>query len=139
MSNEQSYTGSCHCGLVRYEVKLDLSKPVLSCNCSMCARAGTLLAFVGPDAFVQQSGQNALSTYKFNHHVIDHLFCSTCGIKAFARGTTPDGKAMVAINVRCLEGVDLDALNVTKVDGKSRPRVDRPAKDAAALESSRTG
>ena len=30
-----------------------------------------------------------------------------------------DGSEMVAINVRCLHDVDLDALNVTKVDGKS--------------------
>lgn len=43
-----------------------------------------------------------------------------CGIEAFARGTWPDGKTMAAINVRCVEGIDLDALQVTKVDGKSR-------------------
>jgi hypothetical protein len=34
-------------------------------------------------------------------------------------GVGPDGKAVAAINVRCLEGVDLDALEVTHYDGRN--------------------
>ena len=36
-----------------------------------------------------------------------------------ARGTAPDGREMAAINVRCLDDVDIDALPVQKVDGRS--------------------
>ena len=32
----------------------------------------------------------------------------------------PDGTPMVAINIRCLEGVDPDALKPTRFDGRSR-------------------
>ncbi len=31
----------------------------------------------------------------------------------------PDGTAMVAVNVRCLDDVDLDALKITQIDGRS--------------------
>ena len=49
-----------------------------------------------------------------------HLFCKVCGIHSFAMGTGPDGVEMRAINVRCLDGVDPLALEVTHFDGRSR-------------------
>jgi hypothetical protein len=120
MSEAKSYTGSCHCGKVRYHATLDLGQPVLACNCSICGRSGSYLSFVPASEFHLDSGEDSLSDYLFNKHVIHHLFCKTCGIKSFARGRRPDGSEMVAINVRCLEGVDLTKLEVKQVDGRSR-------------------
>jgi hypothetical protein len=120
MGAVRTHQGSCHCGNVRYEVSLDLEKPVLSCNCSMCGRSGTLLSFVPASEFTLLAGEDALRDYQFNRHLIHHLFCTTCGIKPFARGQMPDGTPTVAVNVRCLEGVDLDALAIQTFDGKSR-------------------
>ena len=120
MTEAQKYTGSCHCGAVRYTVEADLSQPVVSCNCSMCARTGTLLSFVPLAKFHLEQGGDSLTDYQFNKHVIHHLFCKVCGIKSFARGVGPGGQEMAAINVRCLDGVDLDKLSVTHFDGRSR-------------------
>jgi len=114
-----TYTGSCHCGAVRYEATLDLQKPVISCNCSMCGRVGSLLTFIGEGDFKLLAGDDSLTDYQFNKHVIHHLFCKVCGIKSFARGTGPGGKEMTAINVRCLDGVDPAALTVKQFDGRS--------------------
>ncbi len=116
--SETTYEGGCHCGRVRYAVKLDLSQPVVSCNCSMCGRSGTLLAFAPITAFTLVSGEDSLTDYQFNKHAIHHVFCKVCGIKSFARGQSPHGE-MAAINVRCLDGVDPEQLTVNKVDGKS--------------------
>jgi hypothetical protein len=113
------YTGSCHCGAVRYTVEADLSQPVVACNCSMCGRSGTMLAFVPIDKFTLEQGSDALTDYQFNQQRIHHLFCNVCGIKSFARGTGPGGKEMAAINVRCLDGVDPGALTVKQFDGRS--------------------
>ncbi len=112
--------GGCHCGKVRYRVTgLDLSKPVITCNCSMCGRSGSMLAFVPAAQFELLTGEDALRDYTFNKNAIHHLFCTTCGIKSFARGVKPDGTPMAAINVRCLDGVELDELQLHKVDGRS--------------------
>lgn len=111
------YTGSCHCGSVRYEVDLALDK-VTACNCSMCGRAGTLLTFVPAGQFTLLAGAESLRDYQFGHKHIHHLFCTTCGIKPFARGASPDGE-MVAVNVRCLAGVEPDRLAVEHYDGRS--------------------
>ena len=114
----QKYTGSCHCGNVRFEVQGDMSN-VISCNCSMCSRTGALLAFVPAAQFTLLKGEDAQGVYKFNKHVIEHLFCKACGIRSFARGKGREGAEMRAINVRCLEGIDLDKLTIKKVDGRS--------------------
>ena len=118
MAEAKTYTGSCHCGNVRYQVETDLAQ-VIQCNCSICARTGTLLAFVPESSFTLEKGEQNLTDYQFNKQVIHHLFCKTCGIRSFARGTSPNGP-MVAINTRCLDDVDVTRLNIQHVDGKSR-------------------
>jgi hypothetical protein len=118
MPETKTYKGSCHCGKVRYEVRTDLAK-VIACNCSLCSRAGYLLNFVPDSQFKLLSGEGDLQDYRFNKHVIAHLFCKTCGVRSFSRGKSRDGSPTAAINVRCLEGVDLDSLEITKFDGRS--------------------
>jgi len=120
MDDPKTYSVGCQCGAVRYRARLDLGKPVISCNCSMCGRAGTLLTFVPAAAFELLSGEGSLTDYQFGGKHIHHLFCKTCGIKAFARGTGRDGGPMVAINTRCLDDVDVGALTVQAFDGRSR-------------------
>ena len=115
----QTYSGGCQCGKVRYEVQLDIGE-VLACNCSRCGRLGSLLAFAPKSQFKLLSGDADLTKFEFNKHAIEHQFCSTCGIQSFAIGTHPKtGAKMAAINVRCLDGVDVDAFTVKKVDGRS--------------------
>lgn len=118
MGDTKTYSGSCHCGAVRYEVDADLGQ-VLACNCSICRKRGALLTFVPTDRFRLGSGADALTDYQFNRKVIHHLFCATCGVGSFARGRGPDGAEMIAVNVRCLDGVDPDALDIKKFDGAS--------------------
>jgi hypothetical protein len=113
------YSGGCQCGKVRYEVEADLST-TFACNCSRCGRLGTILAFTPEENFTLLRGADALTEYQFNKHVIHHLFCATCGVQSFSRGARPDGAKMVAVNARCLDGVDVDTLDPTKVDGRSR-------------------
>ncbi len=119
MTELQTCTGGCHCGAVRYEATLALD-PVISCNCSICTKRGSLLSFTTPDKFNLLSGGDGLVDYQFNEHVIHHLFCPKCGIESFARGRRPDGQEMIAINVRCLDDVDIGALKTTPFDGRSR-------------------
>jgi hypothetical protein len=114
---KKTYTGGCQCGAVRYEVSADIGE-VIACNCSRCGRMGFLLAFVPAQDFKLVSGDGATTEYQFNKHVIHHLFCSTCGVQSFARGKRPDGAAVVAINVRCLDQVDPDAFKAKRVDGR---------------------
>ena len=98
---------------------MDLGK-VISCNCSMCGEEGHAAhASCRPTHFTLMSGEGDLTSYQFNKNVIDHLFCKTCGVTSFARGKKGD-QPMVAINARCLDGVDVEKLDVQHFDGASK-------------------
>ena len=120
MSDEKTYAGGCHCGAVRYEVPLKLDG-AMTCNCSICSKTGTMLTFVPADRFRLLSGEGALTDYQWGKKRLHHLFCKHCGVRSFGRGSMPDGTAMVAVNVRCLDGVDPAAIPVKAFDGRSRP------------------
>jgi hypothetical protein len=114
-----SFRGSCHCGRLAYEVDEDPPTKAMACNCSICRRKGALHHFTTPDRFRREAADEDIQVYTFNTHNIRHQFCGTCGCAPFAEGTGPNGP-MVEINLRCAEGVDLEALEVTMYDGASR-------------------
>jgi hypothetical protein len=118
----QTYLGGCHSGAVRYEANIDLSQGTLKCNCSICSKTRAWLVAVDGADFRLLSGAEALSDYQFGQQRIHHLFCKTCGIKSFGRGSGRDGKEFFAILVNCLEGVpdaELAQLPVMYVDGRN--------------------
>ena len=114
-----TYEGSCHCGRIAFEVEGEL-KGAMACNCSMCQRKGSLLWFVPRDDFTLRTPREDMGTYLFNKHVLEHHFCPACGIHPFAEGTDPKGNKMAAVNIRCLEGIDLESIPVKHFDGRSR-------------------
>lgn len=118
MSHPPTHVGGCHCGAVRFRTKVDLAK-TLVCNCSICSKRGHILSFVPAEQFELVSGEEKLTDYRFNKMTINHQFCSICGVGAFARGEAPDGTTMVAINVRCIDEVEIEALAPTHFDGRS--------------------
>ncbi len=120
MEGTTTYRGGCHCGAVRYRVALKLDGAV-ACNCSICSKTGTMLAFAPADEFELERGGDALTDYQFGRRNVHHFFCRTCGIRSFSRGRRPGGPETVAINVRCLDDVDPAKVPVRQFDGKSLP------------------
>ncbi len=112
------YKGSCHCGKVAFEVEGEINGS-LACNCSICSRKASLLWFVPRDKLHLLTSEDSASTYTFNKHLIKHRFCPTCGIHPYGEGLDPKGNQMAAINIRCLEGVDLASIPVQSYDGRS--------------------
>ena len=113
------YKGSCHCGQVAFQVEGALAG-ALSCNCSICQRKGTLMWFVPRQQLQLLTPDENASTYTFNKHVIKHRFCAKCGMHPYGEAVDPEGNPVAAINVRCLEDIELDDIPVTRFDGRSR-------------------
>ena len=114
------YKGSCHCGAVTFKAELSLDS-LMTCNCSICGRTGSIMAFIPQSALTQLTGQAAQTDYQFGPKSIHHLFCTTCGVRSFGTGVGPDGNGWAMVNVRCLDGVDVHTLEIKQqYDGRSR-------------------
>jgi hypothetical protein len=113
-----SYRGSCHCGRIAFEVEGTIER-AMSCNCSLCQRKGGLMWFVPREKLRLLTPDENASTYTFNKHVIKHRFCPVCGIHPYGEAADKQGKPMAAINIRCLEGIELENIPVTHFDGRA--------------------
>lgn len=118
MTESQTHRGGCHCGRIRWEVDADLhSTRILDCNCSICTKKGFLHLIVEPEDFRLLSGTGDLQEYRFNTGRAVHKFCAHCGIHSFYTPRShPD---MVDVNVRCIDDVDVDELEIESFDGQN--------------------
>jgi hypothetical protein len=111
-----SYSGGCHCGAIRFEVTGKIEEVVV-CNCSICAKTGYLHWEVDPATFRLLTPEAPISNYQFGTMTSKNLFFRCCGVSSFRRSrSSPE---TVDVNVRCLEGVNAEALPVTRFDGRS--------------------
>ena len=113
-----TYAGSCHCGVVRFEV--DTGFPELTtCDCSICRRKNALMVKVHESDFRLLAGHDALAEYQFHTFTARHYFCKTCGIYPIHRKrVTPDH---YGINVFCLDGFDPSGIPVRATIGAGMP------------------
>ena len=110
------YQGSCHCKAVRFEIEAPKVIEADRCNCSICSKTGFLHLILPLSKFTLLSGEDMLTSYRFNTGVAQHTFCSKCGIKPFyIPRSNPDG---IDINVNCLD-TQPEAINITEFDGKN--------------------
>lgn len=114
-----TYTGSCHCGRIAYEVDGEIDQ-VIECNCSICRKRGYLLWFVPRGALRLATPAAELAAYTFGPRTIVHHFCPSCGCAPFGFGEHPRSGPMAAINVRCLDGVEPAALTIVPFDGRAQ-------------------
>lgn len=114
----EKYSGSCHCGAVRFEIVTDFPE-LTTCDCSICRRKNAVMVKVHERDFLLVSGQEALSAYQFHTLTATHYFCRICGVYPFHRKrVTPDH---FGINVHCLAGFDPTGIPVRATDGAGMP------------------
>lgn len=112
---EHTYEGGCHCGAVRFRLRVREHR-ALCCNCSICAKKGMINFIAPPEDFALLRGEEALATYRFNTGVAQHRFCRTCGVHPFSRPRShPD---QFDVNLRCLDDDVLERFTVEPFDGQ---------------------
>lgn len=119
--NSDRFAGQCHCGTVRFQVRLvDGLKTARRCNCSYCRMRGAVVVSARLDDLEITAGQEALTLYEFHTKTAKHFFCSKCGIYTHhQRRSDPD---LYGINAACLNGVSpFDFEEVPVNDGVAHP------------------
>ncbi len=117
----QQIGGSCHCGSVRFQVKLtDGLHTARRCTCSYCRMRGAIAVSANLDGFTVIAGADRLSAYQFNTMAAKHYFCSACGI--YTHHQRRSNPTQYGVNVACLEGVTpFDFDEVPVLDGVNHP------------------
>ncbi len=70
---------------------------------------------VGDSEFEILNSIEDMGLYSFNKNIAKHYFCRKCGVHPFHRPRSyPE---LWAVNIRCLEGIDLDDIEPKQVYG----------------------
>jgi len=117
-SKLQNYQAKCHCG--RFALNFDhipiQETKVVRCNCSICVNRGYLFVYPKVDQLRFTRGSlEEMTKYLFYKKENPHYFCPTCGSGILEDGT--DICNQFGVNVRCVEGIDLDKLTYRDEDG----------------------
>lgn len=132
MSDATSFKGSCHCGFIKYEVKIpneSLKPPTaLRCNCSFCQKPGFTSLFVPLDSIdlITPAFKSELSDYQANNNPnIHRYFCNKCGTHIFREGKFEnDGQTFEFCTLNAVtletpqEGLDFSKWKFEYFDGK---------------------
>jgi hypothetical protein len=105
----QTYSGNCHCGRVKFQLRLSPPFPdheVCSCNCSICCRNGYILVYPLRNNVKFLGGENAVGKYKFNRRKASHVFCQVCGSSIYIDFNNQELMDVLGINVRILSAPD---------------------------------
>lgn len=126
---EKTYTGSCHCGAVKFEVAADIDH-VRVCDCSVCKKRGALNVRVSSDKLRLLTRLEDMTLYEWGTKTAKDYFCPKCGILPFRRPRHRTAEEVAAgaagfdgwaVNVRCLDGFDLTNVPIKNVFGSKLP------------------
>ena len=118
------YKGRCHCGTVRFSFRSPEITTAARCNCSLCLRRGAVLSprYIPKADFTPHADLRDMNVYLWNEQVLANYFCRNCGIFTYI-GDGEDAKDGYRVNLGCVEGLDVFALDIRIIDGKSVPLV----------------
>ena len=134
MTRSDQHEAACHCGAVRFRVRLsDGFDSRRRCTCSFCRMRGAVVVSARLQDLTILSGEDNLTLYQFNTRAAKHWFCKTCGIYTHHQRRSNPGE--YGVNVACLQGVSpFDFTEVPVEDGVAHPSdTGRPSRTVGIL------
>jgi hypothetical protein len=122
--SQRTYSGSCHCGRVKFEADIDLSAGTSKCNCTSCWKRRWWAVQVKPGDFRSIQGADELVRPGASGVRGRGGFCQNCGVTPYAwvdAAEWNDGER-VSINVAALDNLppaDLLLSPVRYCDGRA--------------------
>src|SRR5262245_8300096 len=106
----------CHCGAARLEVPR-APRRLTSCNCSICRRYGSLMAYYKASEVRRKYRRRDVQTYAWGDHDLRFVRCRTCGCILHwepARRNLPD---RMGVNARNFDPKVIANARIRRFDG----------------------
>jgi hypothetical protein len=128
--DKKPFHGSCHCGAIRYTIRVSLPTPPVAtrCNCTICLKTQFTSLQVAPADFTLESpaSEDQVPDYQWRSKDAHRFYCDKCGVHVFSRAKYVfEGHEVDAfgINIASLdqpqEGLDLSEFRIKYWDGRS--------------------
>lgn len=119
---KKHYEARCHCGRLRFSFDCEEIRTGRRCNCSICVRKGAVMSthYIPARDFTPIADLSDVLEYRWNDCMVNHVFCKTCGIYPYHG----DSEMGYRVNLGCVVGLDVLALEIGIIDGRSMPLAD---------------
>lgn len=107
---------SCHCGAVKLQVESEVPDALTDCNCSICRRYGSLLAYFNPAKVKILAAKEATDEYFYGNKGLAFVRCKTCGCLSHWRSLDPKAERM-GVNARLFTNVEFAKIRIRHFDG----------------------
>jgi hypothetical protein len=118
--------GSCHCGRISFEIDGDIPDRLTRCTCSFCSKRGALYAHYQPEQCQVSVSAESDGIYRWNTKLVEHHFCSNCGIPTFSDSPAFEGDGSwdkktrrIGVNARLFDDFDAASAPISVIDGKN--------------------
>lgn len=129
-SGKKTFTGSCHCGFIKYKAALPVTDTPAAtrCNCTICLKQGFAALRLAPDDFtlISPASLSEVKDYQMRSKDIHKYFCDKCGIHVIGAGKYEYEGAVhefFSLNILTLdqpqEGLDLSNFKIQYWDGRN--------------------
>ena len=112
------YTATCHCGAVSVEIPRR-PRRLTSCNCSICQRYATLMAYFNFRDVKVHAKPGATASYVWGDKSIKFVRCATCGCVMFWQPLTIRADSRMGVNARNLAPSVIATTRIRRFDGAS--------------------
>ena len=128
---KQTFTGSCHCGFIRYQAAISLpsspTQPTAGrCNCTTCLKSGFTGIQIPFEDFTLLSPASKDQLSDYHRSNLHKYFCKTCGIQTHEEGAYEfEGQKhpFFCLNILSLDqpqkGLELSRFKIKYWDGKN--------------------
>ncbi|MES0879537.1 GFA family protein [Roseibium sp. SCP14] len=109
-------TGSCHCGAVSYEMKVQ-PRFAVECNCSICRSLGTVWGHGEAGDIEVTSTPEATLAYSRGDMELAFHTCKTCGSTTHWEAIAGEARGRMAVNLRLAEPGTIETIGHRHFDG----------------------
>lgn len=116
MDKAQIYKGSCHCGNVQFELA-KMPEWLVSCNCSICKRLGTIWAHAETSDITLKYDTGATMAYVWGDKTLAFHTCKKCGCTTHWENLDDSKYSRMGVNFRMCTKYDISDFKVRNRDG----------------------